>query len=187
MKTIYLEAGHHLSDPGAVTQTADGQLTEASLTTALRNVVAVKLNELAALQNKSVLVVTDSDAMNLVQTIAHAGKQTKAGDIVCSIHFNAGPSAASGTETFIAYPSSESERLLANRLQKAMCNVLQLPNRGVKTEQQSARRRLGILHHPAQNVLLEVCFITNPTDLAAYLQKQDLVAEAIAKSLLMSI
>jgi N-acetylmuramoyl-L-alanine amidase len=187
MKTIYLEAGHHLSDPGAVTQTPDGQLTEASLTTALRNSVTVKLNELAALQNKAVLVVTDSDKMNLSQTIAHAGRQTKAGDIVCSIHFNAGPPAASGTETFIAFPASEAERLLAQRIQKAMCNVLQLPNRGVKTELQSARRRLGILHHPAHNVLVEVCFITNPTDLAAYLQKQELVAEAIVKSLLMSI
>ena len=187
MKTIYLEAGHHLSDPGAVTHTADGQLTEASLTTELRNQVVAKLSELAALQNKPVAVVTDSDAMNLVQTIAHAGKQTKAGDIVCSIHFNAGPSAASGTETFIAFPSSEGERLLANRLQKAICTVLQLPNRGVKTEQQSARRRLGILHHPAHNVLVEVCFISNPTDLSTYFQKQDLVAEAIAKSLLMSI
>jgi N-acetylmuramoyl-L-alanine amidase len=187
MKTIYLEAGHHLSDPGAVTQTPDGQLTEASLTTALRNLVAVKLNELAAIQNKAVLVVTDSDAMNLSQTIVHAGRQTKACDIVCSIHFNAGPPAASGTETFIAFPASEAEQLLAQRLQKAMCTALQLPNRGVKTELQSARRRLGILHHPAQNVLLEVCFITNPTDLSTYLQKQDLVAEAIAKSLLMSI
>jgi N-acetylmuramoyl-L-alanine amidase len=180
MKTIYLEAGHHLSDSGAVTQTPEGQLTEASLTIALRNAIALNLNELAGIQRKAVLVEADSDTMNLAQTIAHAGKQTKAGDIVCSIHFNAGPPGASGTETFIAYPSTEAERLLAQRLQKAMCNLLQLPNRGVKTELQSARRRLGILHHPAHNVLIEVCFITNPTDLAAYLQKQDLVAESFA-------
>ena len=55
-----------------------------------------------------------------------------------------------------------------------------IANRGVKTEKQTARKGIGILNLKAGiSVLVEVCFMSNPNDLRAYLKNKEAVACAL--------
>jgi N-acetylmuramoyl-L-alanine amidase len=79
------------------------------------------------------------------------------GDIMVSLHCNAGGPDANGTETF--YRGAEN-RMLAARLNQAVVNVLQTRNRGAKTEDQTQHGRLAVMaFQPC--FLVELGFITN--------------------------
>lgn len=159
---IFLSAGHHNKDSGAV---ANGY-TEAALTKQLRDAIARHL---------TVPYITDDDGETLQQYIA----RIKPGDgsVLLDLHFNAGQPSAHGIECLIA---DENSKAMATELCHAG-ELIGLRNRGVKNEAQSQHKRLGILHDGAGIAcLLEVCFITNQADLDYYFAGVDCFAKSIA-------
>lgn len=78
-----------------------------------------------------------------------------------SLHCNAGPILASGTETF--YRDSRDEDF-AELVQDAALFAWGLRDRGVKHESESQHKRLAIFNFAGPAALLEMGFITNPAN-----------------------
>jgi hypothetical protein len=79
---------------------------------------------------------------------------------------------------------------LAGKLAKCMSDTLGIPLRGstngvlgVKTESLSARGQLGWMRLNGNNILLEVCFISNKSDMEKYQDNKSMLAFKIAKIL----
>lgn len=88
-----------------------------------------------------------------------------------------------GVEAFVAVKAGEQENQLAKALSAAVSQTLSSPNRGVKPENQSQHKTLGILRPVEVNVLLEIAFIMNKEEIATYLQMKQQVATQIAHTL----
>lgn len=169
---IYLSAGHSNSDPGAVSN----GFKESDLTKQLRDTI------LPHLQARDARVIKDLDSESLKQYIDRIKPGT--GSILCDLHFNAGPPTANGIEVLVSNDAKNTERELAMEICAAGSKICGLRNRGVKTESQSARGKLGLLHTAAGiSVLVEVCFISNRDDLGKYLDNINPFAAEIARLL----
>lgn len=167
-----ITAGHSNKDPGAVGNGAK----EADLVRELRNVVALKLGQLGH------TVVTDgsgNDNQDLNSAIRLI--KTYKPDTAIEFHMNASSNAsATGVET-ISLPK---DKILAQKLSKAIADVLGLRlrgNAGWIDQSQSARGKLGYVD--AGGLIVEVAFISNTTDLKAFQDKLWLVASAITNTL----
>jgi N-acetylmuramoyl-L-alanine amidase len=163
-------AGHGGSDPGAVYDA----FNERDLMAELRDIVASKLRAMGH------QVRTDGTARaNL--PLPHALTLVPGSAAAIELHTNAATnSAATGVEV-ISLPA---QRALAQRIARGIATVLQIPLRGAAgwiDQSQSARGRLGYVR--AGGLVVEVFFLSNPTDRAAYLDRKWLVASAIAKAL----
>ncbi|MCK6611544.1 MAG: N-acetylmuramoyl-L-alanine amidase [Bacteroidia bacterium] len=169
---IYLIAGHNPKgpnpDPGAV---ANGY-KEADLTVELRDMIARQLN----LLNYPIWI--DDDTKRLPEVLKEIDSSETC--IVCDLHFNSGPPKASGVEVFVPTRSTHKERVLASAICSRISGITMLPSRGVRSEDQSARGRIGILHEPGTNLLIEVCFISNKDDMAKYQKSKKEIAIELA-------
>jgi N-acetylmuramoyl-L-alanine amidase len=170
---IFLSAGHHFNphgaDPGAVNKQG---VKEATLTKELRDLTLAELKKLGA------SVTIDNDAETLAQYIGRISPGS--GSVVCEYHFNAGIEAAHGAETLVKRSPTQAERNLAKEVNDVFVAV-GIKDRGVKTEVDSARGRLAILNTGAGlSILPEVCFISNPNDLAKYHANKLIFAKKIA-------
>lgn len=122
--------------------------------------------------------LTDDDTRSLAQVINWQVANVNECYVCLDIHFNAANSkTATGTEVYIAKHYTEAELELAGAFARMTSEVLGIPRRkgklltaGVKLENESQHTGLGILNKPHQaiNLLWEVCFITNPKDVASY-------------------
>lgn len=159
-----LDPGHGMSnrrsgryDPGAV----DAGVEEASI-------AMDWVNELRAilLARKIPVVRTRRDAKDPTPVGARAGIARRyGGDILLSFHCNAASPSATGTETFYR---GAANRPLAEAINSVVVAGLGLRNRGAKTEQQSQHGSLAVMSfNPC--FLVELGFITNPTDRARML------------------
>jgi len=180
-RKIFISAGHsNVSgrDRGAlgVNGTIEGELT-----VALRKKVVSELNRLGANP------ITDIDRNVTRETVTFMIRNLVSRDIAIDIHFNAATKTATGTEVLIPFKSSEFERHLGNLLSYNIATVLGIRNRGLKTEADSARGRLIFMTPNCENILIEVCFITNENDMKAYNEKQNQVATIIAKCIISSL
>lgn len=172
----YVSAGHHLSDPGALG--IKGAPSES------RQAMRVRDRVVHTLRTKhGINVITDSDSETLSQYLARI--KPNGSDVVVEIHFNAFNGKATGTEVLVGNDADRLDRGLATELAAVGARVLGIPNRGVKTEAQSHRGRLGLMREQGIVALIEVCFIDNPTDMAAFENRfNDLCdgyAEVVAK------
>jgi N-acetylmuramoyl-L-alanine amidase len=158
---IYLLAGHTPKglnlDPGAVA--LDGT-KEADLTMELRNLTA------DVLRSKGFEVWEDDDQDRLLQVLDDVISSES--DVVCDIHFNAGPPTATGVEVIVPERSTETERKFAALICERFANIMNIRSRGVKSEAQTARKRIGVMRELGINLLIEVAFISNPKDIAMY-------------------
>ena len=171
-KTIFLCAGHHNNDSGAIG--IDG-VKESDLTKELRDLIASELGD---------GVWLDSDGDHLSQVVMKIVSLSKEEDIVCDLHFNAYDSpSACGCEVIVANKARDVECELAQKLVDKISEVLGIKNRGVKTESDSHRGQLAMMRPKGINVLIEVCFITNENDLKSYLANKDKLASSIAEIL----
>ncbi|NEO28674.1 MAG: cell wall hydrolase, partial [Kamptonema sp. SIO4C4] len=76
-------------------------------------------------------------------------------------------------------------QLLLNHLLDSVNNGAQLPNRGAKPDTATAVGRLGICRDLVlPSVLMELCFIDNPTDLELLQNHRDRFAEGLADGLI---
>lgn len=171
MSKVYtVTAGHGGSDPGAV---YDG-LTERDLMAELRDIVAHKLQAMGH------QVRTDgSKRANL--PLPYAITLVPGSAAAIELHTNAATNAAATGVEVISLPA---QRELAQRIAAGISWALQIPLRGQAgwiDQSQSARGRLGYVR--AGGLVVEVFFLSNPTDLAAYQACKWPVASAIAKAL----
>jgi N-acetylmuramoyl-L-alanine amidase len=169
-RKIILSAGHGGTDPGAVS----GSYIERDLAIELRNLIVKELNSLG------IKPLVDDNNNALKQTLAWLRGKFGSKDILVDIHWNAaGSREANGSEIIIPNVSSQFERDLANALLKVLTDI-GLRKRGIKSEALTARKTLAWMRPNAENVLIEVCFITNPTDMKLYEANKLAISRRIA-------
>ena len=167
---IFISAGHSNQDPGATA----GNVTEAGLALELRDLLADKLRAIGC-----DVVEDGADGENL--PLSAAIKMIAGKTLAVEIHFNASANpAATGVEC-ISLPV---HRAASQRLAAVTAGVLGLKVRGVAgwiDQSQSARGKLGFVS--AGGLILEVCFISNPSDLAAYQKRKHKLAATLAETI----
>lgn len=166
--TLFISAGHSDSDPGAV---ANG-VTEAGIVLDFRDRLATYLSD------KLVFAKDGQPGQNLpLRTAARlAGRH----DIAVEFHCNAfSKPAASGVETL----SDKEHAALGNELCTAIALALGIPNRGSKGEASGQHSRLAFIRDGG-GIIVELFFLTSPTDYARYRKYIDACVEAVGQVLI---
>lgn len=178
---IILTAGHTGPNTGAAGTIIEqhGRLDEGTETIRLRNRVAEILT-----QQWGIIALIDHDNERLgilIERINHIVSPT---DICLDLHLNSHPnSTANGTEVIIASDASITEVTIAVRLLNATAKALQTNIRGIKSENETPHKHLAMLHLNSLNIVLEVCFCSNPDDGKRYISRFEHLAQAIARTL----
>ena len=173
MRKIFLSAGHGGKDPGA----SFGSYIERDLAIELRDLIIIQLKEYG------VTPLTDDNKNALSETLAWLRGKFLSKDILFDIHWNAaGNPQANGTEVIVPDVSSMFERKLGTAILRMFTDMGFKP-RGLKPESQTARKRIGWMRPNAENLLIEVCFITNNYDMKLYQANKVKIASQLAKIL----
>jgi N-acetylmuramoyl-L-alanine amidase len=177
---IFISAGHHSKatkikqDPGAVNKQG---VKEGDLTIEFRDLVCKELDL------KKVKYVKDLDEENLGAYLQRI--KTGTGSVVVEYHFDANNKPTpTGTTGLIEAEADRLDRAFAKELTDSTAKILGIRNRGVMTEAQSYRGRLGLMREEGIICLMEICFITNPDDLKAYHVGKQQLAKAHADILI---
>jgi len=168
MRKIILSAGHS-NNPKRDMGAAGNGYIEGELAVELRWLIFKELEVLGICpeldKNDSIL----SDSINYFKNIITDKS------IVVDLHWNAASPTATGTEVFVPKEPSDFEVELAHKIAQCISDTLGIPLRGktkgylgVKTENLSARGSLGWMKLNAENILPEICFITNKSDMEKY-------------------
>lgn len=176
-RRVALSAGHSNvkgQDMGAV----GVFFIEGEETVNLRNKLIEEFNY------RNVVVNKDDNSNVTYQTVSLFKKYFGKKDIVVDLHFNASDNKlATGCEVLIPADYSDFEYELASTIASTISKTLGIVNRGVKTELQSARKKLLWMTIPAENILIEVCFITNAKDSSEYLSKRSMLVSDLVEVL----
>ena len=171
MSVITVTAGHSNQDPGAV----NGLFREADIAQEMRNMVALYLRQ------KDIAVKTDGEGKGNLPLPA-AIKLISGSKAAVEFHCNAFPKPTAGGCEALSQPK---DRALSQRLCKAVSDVMGIPTRGTdggwKGEGSGPHSRLGYVRNGG--IILELFFISNPTELAVWQDKKWLVAKAVAEVL----
>ena len=171
MSVITVTAGHSNKDPGAV----NGLFREADIAQEMRNMVALYLRQ------KDIAVKTDGEGKGNLPLPA-AIKLISGSKAAVEFHCNAFPKPTAGGCEALSQPK---DRALSQRLCKAVSDVMGNPTRGTdggwKNEGSGQHSRLGYVRNGG--IILELFFISNPTELAVWQDKKWLVAKAVAEVL----
>jgi N-acetylmuramoyl-L-alanine amidase len=172
-RKIFISAGHGGNDTGATFES----YFERDLTISFRNALVKELSLLG------ISAETDPDSNALVKTLAYIKGKFGAKDILVDIHFNSG--GGTGTEVIVPNINTPFEKQLAQRIADVINTVTGLKKRGggVKPESETDRKTLGWMRPNSENILLELCFIDNKTDMAVYTLNKFRLAKEIAKIL----
>jgi N-acetylmuramoyl-L-alanine amidase len=168
---IFVSAGHNSksktikADPGAVNK--DG-IKEGDLAIEFRDLVTQNLGLMG------VKYITDSDEENLAMYLQRINTGT--GSVVVEYHFDsAAKPEATGTTGLVEEEADRLDKAFAKELTDATAIYLGIKNRGVISETQSHRGRLGLMREEGIICLVELCFISNPDDLKRFhLHKREL-------------
>lgn len=174
MKKLFLTAGHHLKDSGAIAN----KKQENILTLEFMNLVTTFLKEL----NPDIEVWNDDFKLTLSEVISKVKEKGTSKDLWIEFHFNAFNGKASGFEIIIANNASDTSKKVANEL-SFMADSMGIVNRGIKTESQTLRGKLGMFRTVVPSVLIELAFIDNDSDMAKWKDKRVEVAKELAKYL----
>lgn len=168
-KSLFLSAGHSYSDPGAV---GNGH-TEADIVTVFRDAACDELDA------KGVVYQRDGfKGQNL--PLREAIKSAQRHDVSIEFHCNAfSDLSATGVETL----SWDEDFPLAEGLCMAISDTLGIANRGAKGEASGQHSRLGFINDGG-GIIVELFFITNPKDVAAYFQNKRALAQAVSRVLI---
>lgn len=168
MAKVTITAGHSNTDPGAVA----GNVTEAEITTDMRNIVAYCLRDLG------IEAITDGNGSDN-QPLRSAIKLIKRSDLAVEFHCNAFHKPTAGGVEALAQPK---DKVICRKLCAAVSDVLGIPVRGsdggFKSEGSGQHSRLGYVRNGG--IILELFFISNPTELAIYQAKKWPLARKIA-------
>lgn len=179
LKSIFLSAGHSTTDPGSTTEQevscrADGTMikvlrTEAEIATEFRNMCSFYLTR------AGIAHTIDGDGPNDNWPLQRAARAASNHALSLEFHTNAFhlPS-ATGVETL----SQPKDFAFGAKLCETIASILDIRNRGAKSEDSGQHNRLAFVR--SGGIIVELFFITNPFDLAAYDAKKWLVARAVA-------
>lgn len=176
MRRIYLSAGHSNivgKDRGAVC----GNFVEGVLAVEFRTLLNEELIKLG------VTPILDDNKNILIESLRFFKRIVGSRDIAIDIHFNSGVTEANGTEVLIPTEATNFEKFEADVISKTIAINLDIKNRGVKDERSGHHSRLGWLHLNCENLLIEMCFITNENDMKAYTENKVKLAGALARYL----
>lgn len=170
MRKVILSAGHGGTDPGA---SGNGYI-ERDLAIELRDLLA---NELKALKINPLM---DDNKNALKETLAWLRGKFGAKDILIDIHWNAAANPeAKGSEVIIPDTGSYFEKSLGKALLRVLTD-LGFRDRGVKPEALTARKSLAWMKPNAENILIEMCFISNALDMKLYQANKNTIAKRMA-------
>lgn len=178
---IILTAGHTGPNTGAIGTVIEhhGRLDEGTETIRLRNRIAEILTE-----KWGIVVLLDRDNEHLGLLTERINRLATPTDICLDLHLNSHTNqTTNGTEIIVADDATDHEITIAIKLLNATARTLQTNIRGIKSESNTPHRRLAMLHLNCQNIILEVCFCTNPDDGKRYYTHFEQLAQAIARTL----
>ena len=166
-------AGHHNKDSGAA---YNGRF-ENKETQRIRNCINANLQKLGT------TYISDNDN----QTLSEVIRTIKPGSasVLYEAHLDASVNpSATGTTCIVSaksFASKDNSYKMAVEIGKVTSELLGIRNRGVMSEKDSHRGRLGILHtNSGISVLHEWCFISNSTDMKALDENLDKVCHQVA-------
>jgi len=165
----FISAGHNNHDPGA---SGLNNRTEAAETIKFRDAVVKYC------QQKGLKVITDNDEESLAQYLKRI--ETGEGSVVIEFHFDAFNKTASGTTALVGNDADRLDKMFAQELSTLTSEILGVTNRGVKSESESHRGRLGLMREQGTVCLLEICFIDNAEDMSKYDQNFFSLASGVA-------
>ena len=171
MKKVFLDAGHGGKDPGAL----GNGLREKDIVLS----ISLKVGEVLKRHNVEVFYSRTTDVF--IELIERANKANKLGvDVFVSLHCNSfSDEQAQGLETF-SHPSSKNGTALAKCIQDSVLkDKLYTKNRGIKTANFSVLRNTKMTA-----ALVELGFISNKEDSEILKNKQNKLAESVAKGIL---
>ena len=174
MKKLFLSAGHSPTEPGAW---GNGYREE---------LLAIEFRDLLVTELKALDAIPTIDDNNnaLKKTLAYFKNLVSSNSVCVDIHWNASSnSTATGVETLIPATYSSFEYNLASLLSSEISNTLGIRMRGtngVKTEADSHHGRLGWMRLNGENILIEMCFISNLSDMQKYQKNKISLAKNIA-------
>ena len=168
MRSIFVSAGHSDTDPGAVAW----RRREADIAVEFRNMTAFYLQRAGVPHD-----LDGSGTANL--PLREAAARAKRHPIGVEFHCNA---AANRTATGAECLSAPKDAALAGRISAAIAGALGIRNRGAKPENAGQHHRLAFVQ--AGGIIVELFFLTNPDDLAAYDARKWLAARAVADVLI---
>ena len=167
-KSLFISAGHSHSDPGAV---GNGH-AEADIVLEFRDLVADELRD------KVVFAKDGERGQNL--PLRDAIRKASVHDVAVEFHCNAFSSpSATGVETL----SGDEDKPLGEALCASISETLGIPNRGAKGEGSGQHSRLGFIRDGG-GIIVELFFISNPQDVAAYFRHKRALAQAVARVLI---
>lgn len=177
MRKVFISAGHSINpkkDRGA----AGNGYIEGEQAAEFRDILVSELI------NLGLTPTVDKKDSILSESIAFFKNLVSSNAIVLDIHFNSATPKATGTETLVPSNPSSFERSLAEKISKTVSEVLSIPMRGikgVKTEAESHHGRLGWMRLNGENILMEICFISNPNDIKSFRHNRYELGKRIAQ------
>ena len=167
-KSLFISAGHSHTDPGAV---GKGH-TEADIVLSFRDAVADEL------QGKVVFAKDGERGQNL--PLRDAVRMASEHDVAVEFHCNAFSNPdATGVETL----SAREDYPLGEAICEAVSETLSIANRGAKGEGSGQHSRLAFIRD-AGGIIVELFFISNPSDVAAYFRHKRQLAQVLARVLI---
>jgi len=171
-KLFLISAGH---------TNAPGQDRGAAGSGYIEGVEAVEIRDslAATLRNKGCSVIEDG-ADGVSEPLKKAIVLARKADVAIEIHFNAGPPAATGIEVL----AKSKHTKLAQRLAQAIHDATGIKLRGDggwKSDSSGQHHRLGFCE--AGGLIVEMCFISNASDMAAYKNNFGAVIDNLAAAL----
>lgn len=177
---VFLSAGHNAisknikQDPGAV---GVNGLKEGILTIEFRDLVKKELDLLG------VKYITDSDEESLAMYLERI--KTGNASVVIEYHFDAASNPqAGGSTSLVEAEADRLDKLFATEIVNSVSSTLGIRNRGVISEADSHRGRLGLMREEGIICLCELAFITNADDIAKYNAKKKELAKIHAQIIL---
>lgn len=174
---VFVSAGHNSKsttikqDPGAMNKQG---VKEGDLTIEFRDIVIYELGLLG------VKCIKDSEEENLGMYLRRIN--TGNGSVVVEYHFDSNEKPEpTGCTGLVEAEADRFDIAFAKKLNDTTASILGIKNRGVLTEKQSHRGSLGLMREDGLICLVELCFISNPDDLAKYHAKKKELAKAHAK------
>lgn len=174
MRKVFITAGHNIKNglgTGAI-----GIIDESKEAISLRNSIVKELSKLG------IEAKTDDDKAELKDVINMVSTNCKPEDFIIDIHFNASDNkSANGSEVVVPDSFNLTESHFASKILDLICYTLCTSRRRVLTERETGRKTIGILRYPkCNNILIEVCFVTNKQDVSKYQAKSATLAKNIA-------
>ena len=159
----------------------------------IEGVLAVEFRKLLYdyLVSKGLKSTMDVNSNKTSETIAYFENLVSKDSILIDIHWNSASATSTGVETLIPEEYTKFELELAHEISKVIGTIADLKLRGnsggkagVKTELDSHHGKLGWMRLNGENILIEMCFISNPNDMKKYQNNKMAIVMAVGDVIL---